>query len=258
MSEGTHKLEFKGGLAVLTLSNGDSNRIGAKVMADLRDLVCTAEANGVRALLIRGSGDLFCMGADMKEAGARPEAERPARWINYLGALEALANAPFPTVAAVHGVCASGGLELALSCDQIWAAAGTKMGLREIAAATPPLAGVPRLASRAGASRAFEISSSGQFYAAETFELWNIVNRVLPLNLFHAEAEAYAAALATGPTLAYAGVKSLLREWERGGVTNADKSAISILYSLLSTRDFMAAGAALLHDPPLDPVFTGT
>jgi enoyl-CoA hydratase/carnithine racemase len=76
-----------------------------------------------------------------------------------------------PTLAAVHGVCSSGALELALAFDQIWAAAGTKVGFLEPNIATPPLAGgVQRVAARAGRARAFEVTTSGHRYEAEQFE----------------------------------------------------------------------------------------
>jgi len=70
-------------------------------------------------------------------------------YVDILGQFEASEK---PTLAAVHGVCSSGGLELALAFDQIWAAAGTKIGFLEPNIATPAVG--RRRAAHRGARRA--------------------------------------------------------------------------------------------------------
>jgi enoyl-CoA hydratase/carnithine racemase len=160
-------------------------------------------------------------------------------YVDILGQFEASEK---PTLAAVHGVCSSGGLELALAFDQIWAAAGTKIGFLEPNIATPPLAGgVQRIAARAGRARAFEVTTSGHLYEAEQFERWNIISRVLPVDTLQAEAEAFAAKWATGPTRAYGGVKALLRAWDRNGVAGADKVTIPTVAPIMASDDAKAA-----------------
>lgn len=125
------KLERKEGLLVLTLANPDGNRIGRGVLEGLRAAVAELARAETRAVLLRGEGPVFSYGADLKEFVTRPPAELlrlMQEYIDILGQSEASGK---PTLAVVHGVCSSGGLELALAFDQIWAAAGTQIGFLE-------------------------------------------------------------------------------------------------------------------------------
>jgi enoyl-CoA hydratase/carnithine racemase len=236
------KLERKEGLLILTLTNPDGNRIGLGVLTGLRAAVVELKKPETRAVLLRGQGPVFSYGADLNEFVARPPADLfplMQEYVDILGQFEASEK---PTLVAVHGVCSSGGLELALAFDQIWAAAGTKIGFLEPNIATPPLAGgVQRIASRAGRARAFEVTTSGHWYDAEQFEQWNIINRVLPLDQLQAEAEAFTAKWSTGPTRAYGGVKTLLRAWDRHGVAGADKITIATVAPIMASDDAKAA-----------------
>src|SRR5258708_36801185 len=200
------KLERKDGLLVLTLANSDGNRIGLGVLTGLRAAMVELKRPETRAVLLRGEGPVFSYGADLREFVTRPPAELfplMQEYVDILGQFEASEK---PTLAAVHGVCSSGGLELALAFDQIWAAAGTKIGFLEPNIATPPLAGgVQRIAARAARARAFEVPTSGHWYEAEQFERWNIINRALPFDSLLTEAETLGTKWSTGPTRAYGG-----------------------------------------------------
>src|SRR5258707_12642574 len=110
----------------------------------------------------------------------------------YIELIQAIEALPLPTIAAVHGVCSSGGLEFALAFDHLWAAAGTKIGfLKPLLAIFPLAGGAHRVASRAGRTRAFETATAGALYDIETFERGNIVNRVLAVDNFASETEAF-------------------------------------------------------------------
>jgi len=252
------KLEHKKGLLILTLANPDGNRIGLGVLEGLREAMVEVKKPETRAVLLRGEGPVFSYGADLKEFVTRPPAELLSlmqEYVDLLGQFEASGK---PTLAAVHGVCSSGGLELALAFDQIWAAAGTKFGFLELNIATPPLAGgVQRIAARAGRSRAFEVTTSGNWYDAEQFERWNIVNRVLPIDALQAEAESLAATWSNGPTLAYGGVKTFLRAWDRQGVAGADKINIGTVAPIMASDDAKVAIEAQSIPGRAKPIFFG-
>ena len=58
---------------------------------------------------------------------------------------------PFPTIAAVHGLCLTAGLELSLACDLLWATESARFGLVEkVVGITPLMGGTQRMAERAG------------------------------------------------------------------------------------------------------------
>jgi enoyl-CoA hydratase/carnithine racemase len=236
------KVERKDGLLVLTLANPDGNRIGLGVLMGLRSAMVELKRPETRAVLLRGEGPVFSYGADLKEFVARPPTELLSLMQEYIDILGQFEAPEKPMLAAVHGVCSSGGLELALAFDQIWAAAGTKIGFLEPNIATPPLAGgVQRIAARAGRARAFEVATSGHWYEAEQFERWNIINRVLPSDTLKMESEAFAAKWSTGATRAYGGVKTLLRAWDRHGVAGADKVTIATVAPIMTSGDTRAA-----------------
>ena len=98
---------------------------------------------------------------DRDEAAARELIEE------FMPVIRRFAEIPVPTVAAVQGLCLAAGLEVALSCDLIWAAEGTQLGLVEaVIGATPFGGGTQRLVARAGAGRAAEAVLTGRPYPA--------------------------------------------------------------------------------------------
>ncbi len=161
--------------------------------------------------------------------------------------VDALEDAPFPVIAAVHGVCFAAGLELALACDLIIAAEGAKFAQVEakIGAATF-LGGVYRLAERCGPARAKEIVFGAETYDAATFERWNIVNRVVPDQDMRDAALAWARQLAKGPTLAHAVTKRLVRHAVDYGSRQADRYILDAASPLLESRDMRYAVDLLL------------
>jgi enoyl-CoA hydratase/carnithine racemase len=149
--------------------------------------------------------------------------------------LEAL---PFPTIAAVHGVCMAGGLELALFCDLVWAAEGTMLGLPETRLGIVPLAGgVERIAARAGLGRARSVALSGNLFPAAEFAAWGIVDRVLPDDELGQSAEDFARRLAAGPTRALSVVKELARSYAADGIAGADALLLDAAVGLFDTED---------------------
>ena len=101
---------------------------------------------------------------------------------------------PFPTIAAVHGLCLTAGLELALACDLLWATESARFGLVEkVVGITPLMGGTQRMAERAGTARAREFVFSGDLYDAPTLHGWGVVNRVLADDAMLDDARAFAA-----------------------------------------------------------------
>jgi enoyl-CoA hydratase/carnithine racemase len=254
------KVEVRNGLAVLTLANPDLNRLNCAVLDGLSAALPQLQGPEVRAVLIKGEGQAFSHGADVKQLFVDlPRAELQRLLTDYFRFVTELESLPKPTIAAVHGVCSSGGLELALGFDYLWAAAGTKMGFMEAALGIPPLAGgVQRVAARVGSARALEIAAAGRLFEAETFERWNIVNRVVPGEELHREAESFALKLAAGPTRAFAAIKMMLRA-QQTGVAAADRITVSSVMPVMDSSDAAAAIATLMKTGSLKGMsFKGT
>jgi enoyl-CoA hydratase/carnithine racemase len=228
-----------GALGIVTLDSPPLNLLGSDLIGDLRAVIDeVAAADGLRALILRGEGNVFSAGADVNLfAGMGADEMRPliASFLALGGAIEKL---PFPTIAAVHGTCFAGGFELALFCDLIWAAEGTMIGLPETRLGIVPLAGgIERVAARAGLGRARTIALSGDLFGAAEFVAWGLVDRVLPAAELHAAGEEFGRRLADGPTRAFTAVKALARAYTTDGIAGADALLLDAAVGLFDTED---------------------
>ena len=245
-----NKVQFEtaGSLGILTLANPPLNLLSGELIEDLRATVTEVKRTPLRALLLRAAGKLFSAGADVSAFKDKTGRDARERFTTHLRMIADLEELPFPTLAAVQGMCVGGGLELALACDLIWAAASARFGQLEATIGTTTLlGGVQRLAERAGPSRAREIIYTADLYDAATFERWNIVNRVVPDDALEVHTRAFAERLASGPTLAYAAGKRIVRAFLEGGVRAADKIVDEVAPPLFQSEDMRAGVSALVE-----------
>jgi enoyl-CoA hydratase/carnithine racemase len=244
----TVQFETSGPLGILTLANPPLNLLSGELIEDLRVTVTEVKRAPLRALLVRAAGKIFSAGADVSAFKGKTGSEARERFSSHLQMIADLEELPFPTLAAVQGMCVGGGLELALACDLIWAAASARFGQLEATIGTTTLlGGVQRLTERAGPSRAREIIYTADLYDAATFERWNIVNRVVPDDAFEMQTRAFAERLANGPTLAYAAGKRIVRAFLEGGARAADKVVDEVAPPLFQSEDMRAGVAALVE-----------
>lgn len=113
-----------GGLCKLTLNRPDKlNALDTATFEALDAHLAAVEdaKETIGCVVLKGAGRGFCAGADLGAIGAVPIDPRFKP-----GVIDRLATLPQPTIAAVHGVCMTGGLELALACDFIVADPGAR------------------------------------------------------------------------------------------------------------------------------------
>ncbi len=250
------RLERDGDLGVLVLDNQPLNLFGADMVSGI--LRALDEAEDCRALLIRAEGKYFTGGVDvnvfkgLSEAGAT---ELTGELLQVTHRIEAL---PFPTLASVHGLCLTAGLELVLACDMIWAAESAQFGLVEtVIGLTPLMGGTQRIAERAGPARARELVMSGGLYDAAALERWNVVSRVLPDADLAEKSLRFAQRLASGPTKAHHATKRIVRAFLEGGVRGADDATAEIGAPLFETDDLQGAVDSFLTEGPGKASFQG-
>ncbi|MBE9637245.1 3-hydroxyacyl-CoA dehydrogenase NAD-binding domain-containing protein [Salipiger mangrovisoli] len=146
-SHGTVHLEVTDGIAVLTIDNPPVNAGSHAIRKGLIEAL--HRCGEVRGAVLVGSGKSFIAGSDLREFGA------PLAWPELPDVIAACEEAPFPVVAAIHGVALGGGLELALGCDYRIATPDAKLGLPEVSLGMVPGAGgtqrLPRLTGRLAA-----------------------------------------------------------------------------------------------------------
>ncbi len=241
------RYEMTGDVAVVTMANPPANTFTMELGASLEGAVRRAVSEQARALVLQADGPLFCGGADVHIFAGTTAGQAREMFAEGFQLINTLEDAPFPVIAAVHGMCFAAGLELALACDLIIAAEGAQFAQVEakIGAATF-LGGVYRLAERCGPARAKEIVFGAETYDAATFERWNIVNRVVPGEDLREAALAWGQQLAKGPTLAHAVTKRLVRHALDHGSRQADGYLLDVATPLLESRDMQYAVDLLL------------
>lgn len=214
----TIQLAIERGVAVVTLHRPDKLNAFA---GDMRDqlaaaLEAVARDPAARVLVLTGAGRAFCAGGDvahMEELKRRGAAFDDVRSLLDLGSaiVSRLATLPIPTLAAVHGVAAGAGMNLALACDLRLAADDAKFGETFVRIGLhPDWGGTFHLPRLVGAAKAKELCWTGEMIdAAEALRL-GIVQRVYPAATFAADWRAFAERLAAAPQASVRGAKRTL------------------------------------------------
>ncbi|MEA2126094.1 MAG: enoyl-CoA hydratase [Solirubrobacteraceae bacterium] len=253
------RVERDGPLAVIVHDSPPVNLWDQATMDGFAAALDDLEADPPRALLIRAEGRVVSGGVDVKLfaqiADGRAGEELWRTLLELPARLEAL---PYPTVFAAHALCLTASFEISLACDVLLAAEAAKFGLVErVVGLTPSIGGPQRLVERAGPSRARELVYTGALFDAATLERWNVVNRVLPDDGFDAAARAFATDLATGPTVAHAATKRIVRAALEGGVAQADAVVPEVAGALFDTADLKGAVQSFLEHGPGKADFEG-
>ena len=176
------------GLCTLTLNRPDKrNALNGELFDALTAAMDAIEADEtVGCVVLRGAGKAFCAGADLggvgTGSGGNPHAHQKV--------IERLANLPVPTVAAIHGICYTGGLELALAGDLIVASANARFGDTHGKWALTPVWGMSqRLPRRVGAAKAKEMMFTSRTYSGAQAEAMGLANFCFPDEAFDSEVE---------------------------------------------------------------------
>ncbi len=173
-----------GHVALVTIDNPPVNALNAALLDELSAELARLDADeATRAIVIRGAGErAFVAGADIKEFPSLREAPREggsARGIQKVGAeVEQMRT---PVVAALHGFCLGGGLELAMACDLRVAAEEAQLGQPEIKLGLlPGGGGTQRLPRLVGRGRALLMNMTGDPISGSQAYDWGLVERVVP------------------------------------------------------------------------------
>ncbi len=163
-----------------------TNTLGSDVMMELERVVEFAREKSATGLVFSSAKkNGFIAGADIREFGGG-DSEEVAEVIRRGHAIfNSIENLPCPTVAAIHGFCLGGGLELALCCDYRIAQdiPSTKIGLPEVKIGIyPGLGGSVRLTERIGGLKAMELMLTGRALGARAARAAGIVDEIVGLH----------------------------------------------------------------------------
>jgi enoyl-CoA hydratase/carnithine racemase len=198
------------GIKTVWLDNPPVNAVDAGIIETLWRELDDDLGDATRVVVLRGKGErAFSAGADIagfQRSGA--ESERPA---GIQPVADLIERTPVPVVAAIHGFCLGGGLELALACDVRLAHADAQLGFPEVNLGLLPGGGGTQRAPRLiGRGRAAWLIMSGERIPARQAEAWGLVELVV--EDLEAGIERVAGALAKQSPHALREIKQLLRE----------------------------------------------
>ena len=246
------------GVGEIVISDPPLNLFGLELARDLANATVEARDSHARAVLVRAEGENFSAGANVEMFLDRDEAAARELIEEFMPAIRRFAEMDMPTVAAVQGLCLAAGLEVALSCDLIWAAEGAQLGLVEaVIGATPFGGGTQRLVARAGAGRAAEAVLTARAYPAQTMLDWGVVNRVVAAEDLLEKTRAFAGRLAAGPKLAHAASKRMIRLAVDEGVDAADAALPEAGAKVMASHDLQNGARTLLEKGPGHATFEG-
>lgn len=214
--------EVQGDIALLTLNRPASlNALNLAMIDELRAATARAAFDpAVRVVVLRGAGEHFMAGGDLKwfrEQLAMPPQERQPRFEALIAAVHDsilnLKGMKKPVIAAVQGAVAGFGLSLMIAADLAVAAESAYFTLAYSNIALSPDGGATwSLPRQVGLKQAMEIALLGDRFDAARARDLGLVNRVVPSAELDAEALKLARRLAAGPAEALARSKALLNQ----------------------------------------------
>ena len=206
------RTEREGPILWVTIDRPEArNALSRQMGRQLCEAWCTLRDDPeLRVAVIAGTGDkAFCAGADIKEIGAYYQSMTPIARREHgernpgLGGITRNFDAGKPIVAAIHGACLAGGLEIALACDLRVATTAARFGLPEVRRGIIPGAGgTQRLPRTIPLATALEMLLTGDAIDAATALRVGLVNRVVAPERLRDETRSLAQAVARNAPLA--------------------------------------------------------
>ncbi len=235
-------------IAWITLNRPQAmNAISETIRAEIPKAIARAEADdNVRVIVFSGAGErAFCAGADVKGFNEVESLVKYRQGRAHTHWILAFDHARKPMIAAIHGYCLGGGLEIALACDIRIAAEGSKFGLPEVSRGTlPGSGGTQRLARMVGLGRALDIALSADHVSAEDALRMGLVSRLVPRAQLMSAAEALAKRIASHAPLSVLLVKEAVRGSLETDLPTGLRIEADLSTLIASTEDRVEAGAA--------------
>lgn len=207
------RYEVVDGVATLTLDRPDArNILDVESLAGLLDgLRRAADDDGVRVVVLTGTGNTFCAGADLRGAQIGADGFAGSGPAQLVAVLEALLDHPRPTIARVQGHVAGGGNGLVAACDLAVAVEGARFAFSEVRVGVAP-AVVSVVCLRVMAPRhAAELMLTGERVFADRALAAGLLTAVVEDAALDATVTAWVAQLRLGGPEAVAATKQLLR-----------------------------------------------
>ena len=267
------RIDRDGHVATLWLDNAAKrNAMGRAFWEELPRAMAELDADAdVRAIVLAAEGPAFTAGLDLKEFGpsilsvgtdgeVSPAGQRRALLDTIMrlqASISAVADSPKPTIAAMHGWCIGGAIDLSTACDIRLAAADAVFSVRETKIAIVADVGtLQRLPGIVGRGHVAELVFTGKDIDAARAKEIHFVNDVYPdREACIAAAQEMAAEIAANSPLVTQGAKAVLRFGEGKSVADALKFVAVWNSAFVQSNDLVEAMSAFVERRP--PVYTG-
>ena len=251
------------GVATITLNRPDRRNAFSPEMSESISMAVqdAAKNNGVRVLVITGTGQAFCAGADVKamaENASQPGGEEKGRDFErgHISLPFLLHKFEKPVIAAINGVAVGGGLDLALACDI--RIASDKARFAEVfirRGLIPAMGGIFFLPRLVGIDRACQLIWTGDMIDAKEAERIGLVTMVVAHEELEIATKDLAEKLAKGPPLAIQKAKRAIYEGLGMDLQSSLDYVASVVKELRKTEDHREGAIAFVEKR--EPVFKG-
>jgi 2-(1,2-epoxy-1,2-dihydrophenyl)acetyl-CoA isomerase len=226
-------VSLENGIKRITFNRPDRrNAADTEVLALLREAIEQSTEDDSRVVILTGTGDAFCAGADLQVTGdhdikTKDVTEELRATVNKtILAMRALNK---PIIARVHGAAAGVGCNYALACDLIYASDEARFGQVFVKIGLAPDGGgtyfLPRVV---GYAKAFELMATGDMISAQEASALGLINRVVPFAELDETVIQMASRLAASPTVAMAMIKQGLQYGQENDLASAlDNEAVN-------------------------------
>ncbi len=211
------RLDIEAGVATLTLHRPDRlNSFTVAMHEEVKAALVQIRADrAIRCLVLTGAGRGFCAGQDLSDRAVSPGEGPKDLGLSiekyYIPLVTGLRNLPMPVIAAVNGVAAGAGANIALGCDLVFAARSAsfiqsfaKIGL------VPDSGGTWLLPKLAGNARAMGLALLGDKLSAEQAQAWGLIWQCVDDADLMPTVKKFAVQLAAGPTRGLARTKQAI------------------------------------------------
>lgn len=257
MSYETILFDIRDSVARVTLNRPDKlNSFNVQMHEELRDALEKVE--NARVLVLTGAGRGFCAGQDLGDRGvAAGEIDLGTSIEKYYAPLvRRLRKLPMPVIAAVNGVAAGAGANLAFACDIVIATKSAsfiesfcKLGL------IPDTGGTYFLPRLVGTARAIGMALLGDKISAEQAADWGLIWKCVEDAEFQSTIDKLAAQLASAPTMGLARIKAAIYSSDQRSLDEQLDFERDTMRELGRSADFREGVAAFLEKRA--PKFTG-
>ncbi|MEZ4801834.1 MAG: enoyl-CoA hydratase-related protein [Gelidibacter sp.] len=245
-------LKIENNIATVTLNRPEVfNSFNREMALRLQDTLDSCEKDEqVRAIVLTGNGKAFCAGQDLKEVTS-PELNPGFKKIldeHYNPIISRIRNIKKPVVAAVNGVAAGAGANIALACDVVVAHENVSfIQAFSLIGLIPDSAGTFFLPRLIGFQKASALAMLGDKISAEEAERMGMIYKVIPQENFESEVEKLAFKLAILPTLALGKMKDALNQSLTNNLEQQLKLESKLQIEAAQTEDYAEGVAAFVE-----------